>query len=99
MIVHLVVELIKKALYKMCKYFPKPCKRFGGDIDVIVDLYNHATKSLSAVKLNLANLKAEIDKIDFDKWKTLSVDLSKLGNVANNDVVKKLCMINNLQTK
>ena len=45
MIVHLVVELIKKALYKMCKYFPKPCKRFGGDIDVIVDLYNHATKS------------------------------------------------------
>ena len=31
--------------------------------------------------------KAEIDKIDVDKLKTVPVDLSKLSNAVNNDVV------------
>ena len=59
-----------------------------------------------AAKFDLASLKAEIDKIDVDKiknyglkimknrLKTVPVDLSKLSNAVNNDVVKKLCMIN-----
>ena len=34
-------------------------------------------------------LKTEVDKTDVDKLKTVPVDLSKLSNVANNDVVKK----------
>ena len=38
MIIHLVVGLIKKILYKMSQYFPKPYKPFGGDIIVKVDL-------------------------------------------------------------
>ena len=42
-----------------------------------------------ALKSNLASLKAEIDKIDVDKLKTVSVDLSKRSNVVNNDIVKK----------
>ena len=47
-----------------------------------------------AAKSDLASLKTEVDKIDVDKLKTVSVDLSKLSNVVNNDVVKKLFMIN-----
>ena len=44
MIIHLIVGLIKKTLYKVSQYFPKPYKQFGGDINVIVDLSNYATK-------------------------------------------------------
>ena len=33
-IVHLIVGLTKKTLYKMSQYFPKPYKPFGGDIMV-----------------------------------------------------------------
>ena len=40
-------------------------------------------------KTNLAALKTEIDKIDSDKLKTVPVDLAKLSDVVNNDVVKK----------
>ena len=89
----------------MSQYFPKPYEPFGGDINVKVDLSNYAIKadfenaaeintSKLPLKSNWANLKAEIDKIDVDKLKTVPVDLSKLSNVVNNDVVKKLYMIN-----
>ena len=41
-----------------------------------------------AAKFDLASLKAEIVKIYVDKLKTVLVDLSKLRNAVNNDVVK-----------
>ena len=44
-IVHLIVGLTKKTLYKMSQYFPKPYKPFGGDINVKVDLSNYAAKA------------------------------------------------------
>ena len=45
MITHLIVRLIKKTLYRICKYFSKPFTYFGGgNINVIVDLPNYATK-------------------------------------------------------
>ena len=56
------------------------------------------------MKSNLAKLKAEIDKIDAGKVKTVPVDLSKLSNVVNNDVVKKtvydklVAKVNNIDT-
>ena len=61
----------------MTQYFSKPNEPFGGDINVKVDLSNYATKtdlksgigidtSKLALKLYLANLKAEVDKIDVD---------------------------------
>ena len=43
-----------------------------------------------AAKPELASLKAEADKIDIYKLKTLPVDLYKLSNVVENDVRKKL---------
>ena len=105
MIVHLIVGLIKKTLYKMSKYIPKSPRSFGENISVSVDLSNYATKtdiknithidtSGFALKTNLANLKTEVDKIDTDKLRTVPVDLSKLSNVVKNEVVKKLNMIN-----
>ena len=36
-----------------------------------------------------SNLKNKVDKLDIDKLKPFPVDLSKLSNVAKNEVVKK----------
>ena len=84
----------------MSQYFPKPYEPFGGDINVKVDLSNYATKtdlknvshadvSSFALKSNLANLKAELDKLDIDKLTHVPNDLAKLSNVVKKDVVKK----------
>ena len=100
MTILLIVGLIKKTLYKTSQYFP-PYRRFGRNIYVELDLTCYATKtdlknvthvdvSNFALKSNLARLKTEVDKIDGDKLKTIPVDLSKLSNVVNNDVVKKV---------
>ena len=89
----------------MSQYFSKPYGPFGGDINVKVVLSDYATKtdlknatgfdtSNLPLKSNSVNLKAEVDKTDVDRLKTVPVDLSKLSNVVNNDAVKKLCMIN-----
>ena len=42
-----------------------------------------------ASKTNLAALKTEVDKLETDKLKTTPVDLAKLSNVFENEVVKK----------
>ena len=80
-------------------YYP-PYKISSNNIKVKLDLTNYATKtdlknithvnvSSFASKTNLAALKTEVDKIDVDKLKTTSIDLTKLSNVVKNDVVKK----------
>ena len=48
-----------------------------------------ADSSQFAQKYNLANLKSDVDRLNIGKWKTTAVDLSKLSNGVNNDVVKK----------
>ena len=79
---------------KMSQYFPKPCRSFGGNINVKVDLLNCATKtdlknvthvdtSNFALKTNLASLKTEV-------YKLAPVPVtSKLSDAVKNDVVKK----------
>ena len=80
------------------QYFPS----YGSsnNIKVESDLANYATKddvknithvdvSNFLSKANLAALKTEIDKIDVDKLKTAPVDLAKLTNAVENDLVKK----------
>ena len=42
-----------------------------------------------ALKANLANLKAEVHKLDIDKLVPVPADVSKLGDVVKNDVCKK----------
>ena len=84
----------------MNQYFPKPFRRFEGNINVKVDFSNYAIKtdlknvthidtSSFALKTNLASLKTEVDKLDIDKLMLLPADLSKLSNVVKTDVVKK----------
>ena len=103
MTILLTVGFIKKRLHKMSQYFPKPDEPFGGDINVKVGLSNYATKvdikntthvdtSSFALKTNIANLKAEVDKLDIDKLAQVPDDLSKLSNVVNNEVRKKNCI-------
>ena len=76
----------------MSQYFPKPYEPFGGDIDVKVHLSNYASKadiknisqvdtSSFALKINLANLKTEVDKLHIDKLLPIPVDLSKLSDL------------------
>ena len=80
------------------QYFPP----YGStnNIKVELDLASYATKddvknithvdvSSYATKTNLAALKTEVDKIDTDKLKIVPADLTKLGNVVKNNVVKK----------
>ena len=99
----------------MSQYFPKPYEPFGGDINVTVDLSKYVAKddiknitlvdtSRFALKINLANLKTEVDILDIDKLATVPVDLSKLSNAVKNDVVKKtlydklVAKVNNIDT-
>ena len=100
MIILLIAGLIKKTLYKMSQYFPKPDESFDGDIHVRIDLSNYATKvdiknithvdtSSFALKTSVANLTTEADKLDIDKLKPAPTDLSKLSDVVKNNVVKK----------
>ena len=49
----------------------------------------HVDTSSFTLKTNLANLKAEADKLDIDKLVPVPTDLSKLSNVVKNYVVKK----------
>ena len=100
MIVALIAGLIKKPHIKMSQYFLKPFRSFGGNINVKVDLSNYATKtdlknvthvdtSSFALKTNLSRLKTEVGKLDIEKLAPVPLDLSKLSDVAKNDVVKK----------
>ena len=83
----------------MSQYFPL-YNNSSENIKVEIDLSNYATKkdindiihvdvSGFASKTNLAALKTEVDKTDVDKLKTVPVDLAKLTNAVENDLVKK----------
>ena len=73
----------------MSQYFPNSYEPFGGDINVKVDLSNYATKtdlknatgidaSKLAAKCDLFTLQSEVDKLDIDKLKSVSTNLSNL---------------------
>ena len=95
-------DLIKELQFywiKMSQYFPKPFEPFGRDFNVKVDFSNYVTKtgiksishvdtSSFALKLNLASLKTEVDKLGIDKLVPVPVDLSKLSDVVKNNVEK-----------
>ena len=83
----------------MSTYYP-PYKSSSNNAKVELDLTNYAKKtdlknithvdvSSFASQTNLAALKTEVDEIDADKSKTVPVDLAKLTNAVENDLVKK----------
>ena len=87
-------------MYKLSQYFSKSCENSGGNINVRLNLSSYATKanlkvvtgvdtSILAAKSDFAFLKAEVDKTDIDKLKTVPNYLIKLSDVVDNDLVKK----------
>ena len=97
-----MIENYRRLYYKMSTYYP-PYKSSSNNIKVELDLTNYATKtdlnnithvdtSSFASKTNLAALKSEVDEIDLDKLKTAPVNLPKLTNAVENDLVKKNCL-------
>ena len=92
-----MIENCKRVYYKMSYYSQH--KSSSSNVKVKLDLTNYATKtdlknithvyvSSFASKTNLAASKTEVDKIDVDKLKTAPVDLAKLTNAVENDLVK-----------
>ena len=72
----------------MSEYFPEP-KSSGGIMKIELVLSNYATKadlknargvdaSKFAKKVDLANLKIDVDKLDIDKLKNVPTNLSNL---------------------
>ena len=65
---------------------------------------SHVDTSSFALKISIANLKAEVGKLDADKLVPIPANLSKLSNVVKNDVVKKtvydnlVAKVNNIDT-
>ena len=89
------VILLKFNFIKMSKYFPNSCRSFRRNINVKADLSNYGTKaeiinishidaSGFALKTNLANLKTGVVHVP--------IGLSKLSDVAKNDVAKENCI-------
>ena len=79
--------------------FPES-KSLRGRVKVELGLRNYATKTVLinatgsdtssfAKKVDLANLKSDVDKLDIDKLIPVPVDLSELSNVVKYDVVRK----------
>ena len=86
----------------MNKYFPEPkSSRRRVKVKVELDSPNYATEadlknatgvdtSKFAKKVDLANLKSDVDKLDIDKLKTLSTNLSNLKSKVDKLDVDKL---------
>ena len=99
----------------MSQYFPQLFRSFVQNINVKVHLSSFArktdlknithvdTSSFTPIK-DLASLKSEVDLLDIGKLVPVPVDLSKLSDVAKNDVVKKVlydklvAKVNNIDT-
>ena len=84
----------------MSEYFPEP-KSYGGKVKVELDLANYATKvdlknatgvdtSKFAKKSDLASSKSNVVKLDIDKLKNVTTNLSNLRNEVNELDVDKL---------
>ena len=87
----------------MSKYFSEP-KSSEEIVNVELDLSNYATKvdlknatgveqSKYAIKIDLANLKFNVDKLDIDKLKNVPTNLSNLKSKVDKLDVDKLVLV------
>ena len=87
----------------MSKYFSEP-KSSEEIVNVELDLSNYATKvdlknatgveqSKYAIKIDLANLKLNVDKLDIDKLKNVPTNLSNLKSKVDKLDVDKLVLV------
>ena len=84
----------------MTEHFPEP-KSLRGRVKVELDLPNYATKadlknatdadaSKFVRKVDLANAKSDVDKLDIDKLKSVPSNLGNLKSKADKSDVDKL---------
>ena len=66
-------------------YYPEPGSHISNKVKAVLDLPNYATKT-------------KVNDLDVGKLKTVLVDLKKLSNVVENEVVKNR-KFNTLKTK
>ena len=87
----------------MSEYFPEP-KSLRGEVKVELDLYNYATKtnlkivtetdtSSFANKVDLANLKSNVDKLDIVKLKNVPTNLTNLKSKVDKLDIGKLVSV------
>ena len=87
----------------MSEYFPEP-KSLGGRVKVELNLSNYATKadlknatgvdaSSFAKKVDLANVKSNLGKLDIDKLKIAPTNLSNLKSKVDKLDVNKLISV------
>ena len=87
----------------MSEYFPEP-KSLGGRVKVELNLRNYATKtdlkngkgvdtSIFAKKVEVANLKSYVDKLDIDKLENVSTNLTNFKFRVNKLDVDKLVLV------
>ena len=92
-------------------YYLEPDSHIRYKVKLILNLSNYATKKIRSwyrcwyvfFSINkLVNvptsLKAKVDELDVGKWKIIPVDLRKLSDVTDNEVVKNT-KFNTLKTK
>ena len=100
MIILLKVGLIKKMSLCWMSYSPVPYSNIKNKINVELDLSDYGTKSdlknatgfntsKFAKEADLASLKSDVDRLDIDELESTSIELSKLRNGVENEVVKK----------
>ena len=87
----------------MSEYFPE-LKSSGRRVKVESDLSNYATKadlkdatgvdtSKFVKKIDLANLKSDLDQLDIDKFKNVPTNLSNLKNKVDKLDIDKLVLV------
>ena len=99
------VGLIKKDLIQISQDFPKPYNLLEETLVLKLTLLIMQQKQILKMQQelihlnqqqNLKKIKSEVDKLDIGKILPVPFDLSELSDVIKNDVVRKLCMINQL---
>ena len=99
------VGLIKKDLIQISQDFPKPHNLLEETLVLKLTLLIMQQKQILKMQQelihlnqqqNLKKIKSEVDKLDIGKILPVPFDLSELSDVIKNDVVRKLCMINQL---
>ena len=102
-IIPLIAEQIKKISSFNTNYYLEPDSYARSKIKIELDLSEYVVDAIESDvkksagidtsellnKDDLASLKSEVDKLDFDKLKIVPTDVSKLRNAVDNNVVKK----------
>ena len=103
------MDWLKRCYIKISQYFPKyfPIffyEPFGGEINVKKNLCNYVTETnlknttgfdISSFSTDLRSLKSNVDKLNIDKLKNISIGLSNLTSRVDKLSIGKLTPVKN----